>query len=817
MIKIDRICVLVILVFGVCFDLFSQSLKGYSKEQIQEYSGKVEDQIRFFEYLLNTVGAEDTPTRDKDVIIRESYLKIFQDEQVQIEDDLLLDRKVVTNKDVSSYLKDVEFFFKNARFQFNIRDIKPSQKSNGDLFFLISTDRTLEATYQDGVKIDDTKLRFFEINLDERSQDLKIASIYTTKLSRDEELLEWWQVLGLSWRSYFLERFSISPQDSIGLEKLYQFVSIDSLDLSQITYIDDLSALEALRDLRYVDISHTRIGDLSPLSNISKLEYLDISHTPTSDIQFIKFSDRLHTLDISSTQVDQITALQNLKSLKVLNLANSPIGSFEVLNGLEKLTSLNLRNSGFNNTENIKNLKSVKWLSLSGNYLINFTKLSELASLRYLDLSETNIKDISPVASLNSLETLDLTKTDVATLSAIRQNTSLKKILVDETKISLQDAENFIRNSPGILLIHHVKDLEGWWRGLPDPWKAALHDANPQINIQRPNSEALSQLISLEEIDLSGKNLRSLRPITRFVKLKKLDISDNPVEELLPLSEVKTLEQVKAKSTQIRDLSALSVCKELKWLDFENSPIDRILPVVSLPLLSYLDINGGNVSVDEIPEFLHQKPDVSLLFRNEALQSWWYELPLAWLEFFKNSFSLTEDPTVVQLHRLTNLPEVKVHGVPVTDLNPLKYFINLRRISVIEAPIQEVSVLSEMPLLENVQLSQIPVSDFSSLSNALYLTHLDLSKTGIQDLDLFETLRNLKVLSLSGTNLKNIRGLESLIFLEELDISSTHVRSIRPLEEILGLKSLSCFNTRVTERAIEKFKELHPSCEVYYY
>jgi hypothetical protein len=101
-------------IFLFNLSLSAQTIKGYSKEQVKEFSSKVEDQVRFLEYLLNTVGSAETPARDKDIIIRESYLKIFRDAKVQVEDDLLLDRKVVTNKDVTAYIKDIEFFYKNV-------------------------------------------------------------------------------------------------------------------------------------------------------------------------------------------------------------------------------------------------------------------------------------------------------------------------------------------------------------------------------------------------------------------------------------------------------------------------------------------------------------------------------------------------------------------------------------------------------------------------------------------------------------------------------------------------------------------------------
>jgi hypothetical protein len=54
-------------IFLCSLSLSAQTIKGYTKEQVQEYSAKVEDQIRFLEYLLNTIGNAETPPRDKDL------------------------------------------------------------------------------------------------------------------------------------------------------------------------------------------------------------------------------------------------------------------------------------------------------------------------------------------------------------------------------------------------------------------------------------------------------------------------------------------------------------------------------------------------------------------------------------------------------------------------------------------------------------------------------------------------------------------------------------------------------------------------------
>lgn len=807
---------LVILLFTSPF-AFSQSIKGYTKEEIKDFSSKVEDQVRFLEYLLNTVGSSETSARDKDVIIRESYLKIFRDASVQVEDDLLLDRKVVTNKDVTAYMKDIEFFFKDVNFKFKVRDVKPAQKDNGEVFFVVSLDRTIEASGNDGKKITNTKPRFVEVNLDEKSQELKIVSIYTTKLSRDEELLEWWEILNPHWKAYFQERFELTPFDSVDLDQLYRFVSIDTLDISGTDSLLDLRPLEALRDLKYVDLSNTQITALGPISNVTFLQYLNVANTPTSDIQFIKYSDRLHHLDISNTQIQDISELSNLKSLKSLKAERTPIMSFAVLNEFDSLRSLDLTESGFNNAENIKDLSRLEDLDLSRNYLINFTSLGELESLKYLNLSQTNIKDLTPLNKLSNLEIVDLTQTEVADISVLNAKPNLEKVLADETSLSVSSADNFIRNNPKVLLIHHVKDLESWWLGLSEAWKESLKKANPQIRTNSPNVEVLTSTIGLESLDLSGAGVETLNPVTRFAKLKKINLSDNPVGDLLPLSEVNTLEELVAANTLVKDLNPIRNNESLKKINMDGSPVESILPILSLPNISYLNVNGSSIFGEEVPEVLMKKSDLTLVYRIEELDQWWTNLPSDWKELFRRQFSMPEEPSTDQLHNLTAKSSLDLERVSIRDIRPLTAFVNLRSLVIFDAPLSDISPISELHLLTNLKLSQAPITDFLPVSSLFSLETLDLSNTGVEDLAPLGSLTELKVLNLSGTNLTGLKGLEGLINLIELDVASTNLRSLRPIEGLPNLKKLSCFNTRLSSRTVDRFKQSNPDCEVRYY
>ncbi|MBN7812927.1 leucine-rich repeat domain-containing protein [Algoriphagus sp. H41] len=805
------------LFFLLHLSLSAQTIKGYSKEQVQEFSSKVEDQVRFLEYLLNTVGSSETSARDKDIIIRESYLKIFRDEKVQVEDDLLLDRKVVTNKDVTAYMKDIEFFYKNVEFKFKIREVKPSQKDNGDVFFLASLDRTISATTLSGEKITNTKPRFVEVNLQEKSQDLKIVSVYTTKVSRDEELNAWWNGLGSPWKNYFKERFDMAPEDSVTLDWLYRFVSVDSLDISGRREIFGLQALSELRDLKVMDISNTAITDLGPISNVTFLESLNLTNTPTSDIQFIKYSDRLKHLDISNTRIEDISQLLNLKSLISLKAENTPIMGFAVLNEFKNLTHLDLAGSGFNNVENIKDLNKLESLNLSGNYMINFSALSGLSSLKSLDLSKSNLQDVSPLKGLTNLELLDISETQVADIAPLESLANLKKVSADETKLTPAAADNFVRKKPSVLLIHHVKDLESWWAGLSAEWKAALKKNNPQITNDNPGIETLTQTVTLPELSLQGDSITDLVPITRFVNLSSIDFSDNPVSDLFPLSEVKTLVSLVGKNTQVADLSMLRENELLEHIDLEGSPVAGIRGVTALSKLTYLNVDGSGISGDEVAEVLIQMPDLIVVYRSEDLASWWQGLDPRWKDTFRGKYSLGEDPDTKQLHQLASRPELKFERANIPDLTALAVFDNLRSLEVFDAPISSVAPLSGLNLLTKLRLSQVAVTDFLPLSGLGLLEDLDLSNTGIEDLSPISNLRQLRKLNISGTNLRTLKGLEGLTALEELDVASTNLRSLKPLDGISSLRKLSCFNTNLSSRAVDSFRSSHPDCEVRYY
>ena len=160
-----------------------------------------------FEFAIITLGNTDNYARDKQPFITESYQKIFVDDEVQTEDDLDETRTNLINKDVQAYLKDITFFFKNVKFEYNIQGVEPNYTEAGELYFLVSTNRNLSGTTIENKTVNNNKIRYIEVNYNDNDRDVRIASIYTTKLNENEENKTWWNGLSQAWKDYFGSEF----------------------------------------------------------------------------------------------------------------------------------------------------------------------------------------------------------------------------------------------------------------------------------------------------------------------------------------------------------------------------------------------------------------------------------------------------------------------------------------------------------------------------------------------------------------------------------------------------------------------------------
>ena len=166
----------------------------------------------------------------------------------------------------------------------------------------------------------------------------------------------------------------------------HQVLSVIELDLSgrNIQYLD---GIEALRNLRVLNLSNNRVRDFTPLGKLRKLQELDLSSNRIHGISSLPSMPGLKRLVLWNNRISDVTSLAKNQQLEYLDLSANRIEDISPLVELYKLRTLNLRQ----------------------NRVTDITPLAGLTNLTYLNLhSNTKIQDLTPVVNLVNLEELIL-------------------------------------------------------------------------------------------------------------------------------------------------------------------------------------------------------------------------------------------------------------------------------------------------------------------------------------------------------------------------------------------------------------------------
>ncbi len=775
---------------------------------------RVRDMVAFLEYFLNTVGDKETSNRDKDVIINESYTKIFRDAQVQIEDDLLEDRQSVINKDVVAYLKDVDFFFTDAGFKFDILKVEQLTRDNGKPFFRVEMNRSLDAISIEGKSVKNTQKRFIEVNLDEAKDDLRIASIYTTKISKDEELMAWWSELSYEWNKIF--KILLNTNDEINAAMLHEIAAIDSLNLSGNQYIFNIEPLYVLSNLRFLDISQTRIADLGPLRSTSTLETLIANQSEIYDLEYLKYLRNLSTLDVSNTRIRDIEVIDQFNSLTNLDLSGNYITDFQPLKGLKGLRSLDISSSALSSTHSLSEISGLTSLNLSNTLINNIDGLSGMPMLKELDVSKTDVAGLGALSGSQELEILNINQTRVKTIEPLAQLKKLKRIYCDNTEVTESEATSFMSRNKNVLVINNSQQVLQWWGKLDFDWQKALGTFIAG-NKQQPSKEDLVMLLNIDSLSLKKSGLNSSEPLTRFYKLRYLDISENNIRILDPLVNLDKLETLKVSNTSVENVLPLKNLKNLSYLDMSGTRVSDIYLLSYLRNLQYLNVDNANVSWEAIKEFHTEQPSCSIIFDSNYLSNWWQKLSEDWKEVFRKNNDFQGAPDALMLHRIIAQDQVTIDQVVINNLKPLWDFLSLKALYISNSSLSDLTSLPALVHLEVLECKQLPLENIAPIGSLSSLRELNISNTATDDLRPLATLSKLEVLNCSGTNVSNLRGLENLVSLSKLDCSNTRVNRLDQIFGLDNLNELSCYNTRLNQRDISGFQSVNPDCKIIYY
>ncbi|HCW08774.1 MAG TPA: hypothetical protein DGG95_15565 [Cytophagales bacterium] len=770
---------------------------------------KVKDMIQFLAFMLNTLGSSTTSSRDKDVLITESYSKIFRDSKVQIEDDLDDERGVVTNKDVVDYLKDINFFFKDVTFELTIDQIEKGENAEHLTFYKVSLHRNLSGTTIDGKNISNSLERFIEVNYNTKDQDLKIVSIYTHELNEKEALINWWKQLSYEWHSLFRKKCNLP--DSVRLSDIQKVTAIEALDLSGNIFIQSIEPLSKLKNLKSLNLSSTHVTDLSPIRNLTGLIELNLSNTSISDLLPLKYSTGLMKLNISNTKIRDIQILQRLPQLNSLALSSTNILDFTALVNLIELKSLNLSNTKFSDLSFIQTSNKLSELNISKTRVQDLSALQTLLHLEILFCDSTMIRSIRPLANLTNLKVLHADNTSLSDLQPVEKLPQLKKIYCDKTPIKKETAEAFMASHPNVSVVYDSHNLKSWWNNLSEPWKEVI-SKTARIN-KDPSDEELAGVGNIDSINISSKTISDLEPLRKLEKIKILIASKTSVQDLSPIKNHREIISIDLSETKVTDLSPLNQMTKLQVLNADRCKIADISGLQKIKSLKTIYCDETTINDINAQEFLIENPKCLIIYKTSHLHRWWRNLSPNWRTIFSAQL---EDTTRESLHELVERSSFSFKETPVSDLSGLSEFIRLKELQFAGTAITEIAPLPNLSQLKSLHATNSPIQNIEAIGQLPELEDLDISNTPVEDPFPVWTLQKLKKLNCSGTQIKRLDGIEKLELLEEFDCSNTIVSKLVPLD-YLHLKSFKCYNTKISSRTIEHFIASHPDCKIVYY
>ena len=151
-------------------------------------------------------------------------------------------------------------------------------------------------------------------------------------------------------------------------------------------------------------------------------------------------------------------------------------------------------------------------------------------------------------------------------LSPLKSMPHLKRVFCDNAKLTVENVNSFSFNNPNVIITFQSENRHKWWENLPDLWKAIFRRS---FNFtDQPSKEELAEIFATQSLDISGKSVLSLKP----------------------LSQLKNLRTLRCKNTGITSLTVIEKFHLLEHLDVSNNTISSLAPISSLKNLTILDI-----------------------------------------------------------------------------------------------------------------------------------------------------------------------------------------------------------------------------------
>ena len=829
-----------LILFFLTLSITAQNL---SDKDIKEYETQIYQMVNYLQETVNFIGDPDNYAQEKDIIFKESYSKIFRDDNVQVEDDLDENRGTTINKDVQAYLKDIDFFFDDVEFTFDIQNVTPQINELGETFFKVEMIRTIAGNTITGDSIHNSRSRFLEINLDTYKKELKIVSFYTTKPNAREELFNWWNSMSDAWKKHLAKDYYISEdvefssvdriltdgytifvKKEIALQDSFMIVGNDTMSMDRIdelyghspdtiVYIDEVvsrwvedtvitslspiyETLQQIAKTTEVNVAGDKnIEDLNPLSELSELRFLNCSDTKVSDINPIRNLNKIKELNISGTEISDISNLKYANVVQVFKADNTQISDISVVSFFKDLNNLSLANTNVSDINPLTVCINLTTLNLSRTQITNLAPLTNLLNLYDLDISNTPVSNISPLHALVNLHFLNIEGTQVTDLAPLNNLDGLNEINFSNTQISdLMPLDKMSRLSK-IYCDNSLVDKK-----MTDTFMSS----NPNVLVIY-ETKALelwwNALPSFWKDLLTDQAMTSKRPtkeeLHSIINIRNLKVN-HFIQDAEPISRLTNIEFLDMSDSKIDDLSPLYGLHNLKSLNVKNTVVSDLSALYNLKNLKELNIENTDVkslkSLYDLSNLSIIYADGSKINRDEVigLKKQQRQLTVVYqtdeLKMWWGNLDLSWRE-IFNSHLLCDSNPTAEQLQSIIDIEEV--IVNPDNV------VYSLEPLRQMAFLKKLIINNNQIQDLTPLSDKEYLEVLSVSGNPVDNIIPLANSHSLKNLNIENTPVSDLTPIASLKNVKVLNIGGTSVRNLKPLADYQSLEDLSIVNTYI--------------------
>lgn len=221
----------------------------------------------------------------------------------------------------------------------------------------------------------------------------------------------------------------------------------------------------------------------------------------------------------------------------------------------------------------------------------------------------------------------------------------------------------------------------------------------------------LENAANLAYLDLGNNTVRNLEPLTPLVNLKQIDLQHNAVTNLSALSALSNLEKLDVSYNSLTGIAPIASCAKLTWLNVGNNKLTSLSGVESLSALTYLYASSNQL----------------------------------------------------------------------TDANPAAKCLELQELYVASNKVTNVSGLSALIMLETLDISHNQVTELPTWPNAAALRTIDGSYNSITSLSPLKNLQNLSHIYMDYNQITSVAELESCYNLVMVSVYGNAVTGVEKL------------------------------------